>query len=686
MSTPENLSSSPAPTPSTQYLERFRATLEKRWKEFDSAVAADAWVFANMRFDIEKYQSAKAAFDEGRSLLVSIQNDAELKIAMKWPGRFSSILKTLENYSSQLSQAEKEKWYNRVLAGTLADLTTLKSQVIQVVEDKNTDEAVHRVTDEPPPRIEWANNPLASAWDDLANTVRSAAPAIQDTVAKLGAAAVGTGLIDKKGWGEMVKEWFTTFKEWILKFFDDDSLLGKMLGGMKDKVKWILSLIGMKLGIKTDNKDAQSSWNFLSSIEKRFWPEWANKVFKKLLESKKTSTDIQEYFTHENILALSRNQLRTLISSNKDDKKSLALELSFQESEGEKIYRAIELLLSEDARSLMKENGIKDADDVPIGKLFTSVARYADFLEKIKEKWTKLDISHFSFGDGAKIWVGEFIWEKKELLEHLKEKFEGFTPHVLYLIHTSYSTKSLLEPLDPKANELSLEEPEKKFMTQTLPEYGKKLPNMLKQFGFGSPEAERSINDYLQKPGLTYKDAIDFFIVSWGNADMDAMNAFEKAQVIMKITMMLRFNKWSEQQAYSYLTTLVWAISLGDSKIRIPDDVKIILKDLEKIVINASLALLKEWKLMLQWVWDANPILSTWVLAGLWGIFYLAFKLTPVGRIASTFMTLLTLAWISTAAYAGYKITDGKIVEEKTGKLVADVSELEKLQKQKEAK
>ncbi len=34
----------------------------------------------------------------------------------------------------------------------------------------------------------------------------------------------------------------------------------------------------------------------------------------------------------------------------------------------------------------MKENGIKDADDVPIGKLFTSVARYADFLEKIKEK------------------------------------------------------------------------------------------------------------------------------------------------------------------------------------------------------------------------------------------------------------------------------------------------------------
>lgn len=42
MSTPENLSSSPAPTPSTQYLESFRATLEKRWQEFDSAVAVDA--------------------------------------------------------------------------------------------------------------------------------------------------------------------------------------------------------------------------------------------------------------------------------------------------------------------------------------------------------------------------------------------------------------------------------------------------------------------------------------------------------------------------------------------------------------------------------------------------------------------------------------------------------------------
>lgn len=40
-------------------------------------------MLANMRFDNEKYQSAKAAFDEGRLLLVSIQNDAELKIAMK---------------------------------------------------------------------------------------------------------------------------------------------------------------------------------------------------------------------------------------------------------------------------------------------------------------------------------------------------------------------------------------------------------------------------------------------------------------------------------------------------------------------------------------------------------------------------------------------------------------------------
>lgn len=108
------------------------------------------------------------------------------------------MIQTLERYFSQLNAAEKQKGYNLVLGNTLADLTSLKAQVTQVHEDIQVTEAARISSAGLLSPGEGIGNPLASVGDNLVNTTASLAPTITATVGTVGAAVVGTGLIDKK--------------------------------------------------------------------------------------------------------------------------------------------------------------------------------------------------------------------------------------------------------------------------------------------------------------------------------------------------------------------------------------------------------------------------------------------------------------------------------------------------------
>lgn len=150
--TPEMLSSAPWATPDNRgsgtILKGFRTTLEQRWKEFDEATMQEAhnhplaWLASEdtltaKRNENADFKKAKAAFDEARTTLGSLEDDAALKNAIKWPGKLSITIQTLTTY---LDKADKAKEHNTVLLKTLADLTSLKAQMTENTEDQRVAE------------------------------------------------------------------------------------------------------------------------------------------------------------------------------------------------------------------------------------------------------------------------------------------------------------------------------------------------------------------------------------------------------------------------------------------------------------------------------------------------------------------------------------------------------------------
>ena len=83
---------------------------------------------------------AKSAFDQARISLNAVKDDVGLKQILNSPGNLLSAIQTLESHFALATAPEKAKEYNHVLANTLADLTSLKSQVTDTAEDKKSAE------------------------------------------------------------------------------------------------------------------------------------------------------------------------------------------------------------------------------------------------------------------------------------------------------------------------------------------------------------------------------------------------------------------------------------------------------------------------------------------------------------------------------------------------------------------
>lgn len=81
-------------------------------------------------------------------------------------------------------------------------------------------------------------------WKDVA-------PDIAGTVAWVGAAVVGSWLVTEKWWKKALAEGFSSFRDWIWSFFDEDSMFWWLLGGMKEKIMAVFWKIGDTLGIKS---------------------------------------------------------------------------------------------------------------------------------------------------------------------------------------------------------------------------------------------------------------------------------------------------------------------------------------------------------------------------------------------------------------------------------------------------
>jgi hypothetical protein len=150
----ENPLGTPAKTPSNTLLKNFRATLEARWNEFDTATMKEAneqasthplWFMANVaerRNQDGEFQRAKKTFSEAQSMLATVSNDTELKANAQILAKVEETLKWLTDYLASIKPEEKSKAHNIILAKTTADLAGFKAELTGKVEDKKSaDEA-----------------------------------------------------------------------------------------------------------------------------------------------------------------------------------------------------------------------------------------------------------------------------------------------------------------------------------------------------------------------------------------------------------------------------------------------------------------------------------------------------------------------------------------------------------------
>lgn len=151
MTTPETPKNTPATVPSAspsdELVKNFRATLDTRWSEFDAATMKEAQAqadanilgaFANVkeRRDMDKdFLKAKKTFDEAKSMLADVQDDAELKKDQKILAKVEESLKGITTYLADLKPEEMRKAHVFILAHTRGDLADFKAKITGRVED-----------------------------------------------------------------------------------------------------------------------------------------------------------------------------------------------------------------------------------------------------------------------------------------------------------------------------------------------------------------------------------------------------------------------------------------------------------------------------------------------------------------------------------------------------------------------
>lgn len=667
--------SAPASAPSDKLLRDFRARLDQRWQEFDAATMQEAdsrnvmWLWGDTRTlrDADPdFQKAKAAFDDAKSALASVKSDVELKQLLKIPGKLSSAIDQLNEYFRKLNAPEKAKDYNRVLAGTLADLTSLKAQVSNSVEDKKAAEVAQRNATEVFPRV------AASASEDPTDSLKSAVPAVTEMVAGVGAAVVGTGLVTEKWWKETITEGFKRFKDWFAGLFDGNSFLGKLFWGLKDKIMGVMSVIGAKLGIKSENPEG-TNLDIPNSVATR-WEKAAEKIFSKL---KDADSSLQPLFTNSKLLELSPDEIKWLLHDYSWKEEQLAEKLWFEQSQWKKVFHTLVLYMSPECVSMIRWAGEENFDKQPLAISFANAGKYLSFINHIRERWKEIDMKDISFHDAIPTTgdVKEFIWEKKDMLEDLHARFKGFTPNLLHQVHVHYS-KIPYNIVDYSyyENEFSHgADSEWEFLNQKLPEYAKWLPAMLKWCAFGNQDALKLISSNIKS--LTQEDLIEFFILSWWKTDLSKMNDWEKAQVVMRLALWLRHTDKSEW--YQYIMLLGWDALRKESTINIPPWVRSLINDGFGLFYEWAKGMLSETGAILKALTKTNPWLAGAWAATIIGVLYLAIRLSPVARVTSAFFFLLKVLWVSAAAFELYSVAkDGTISQKKDGKKVWDLDSL----------
>lgn len=237
-----------ADVPSTRILTQFRASLDKRWAEFDSATLDEAFWVQTIRDSHPDYKATKQAFDEAKQTLLTIKDDAELKRTLNWPTTLSTNIQKIEEYLAKLKAPEKQKAYNQVLTNTLADISKLKSSLNSGVQKPEVVPAPVLAKKPETPTETAASTPV----DDLLKPLEHVAWDVKNIALGAGTAVAATGLVSEWGMKKAMAEGFTKFKDWVMGIFEGDSIFAKFFGAdIKSKLAGIFDKIGAGLPISS---------------------------------------------------------------------------------------------------------------------------------------------------------------------------------------------------------------------------------------------------------------------------------------------------------------------------------------------------------------------------------------------------------------------------------------------------
>jgi len=689
----------PAKAPEDTLLKNFRATLEKRWNEFDRATMQEAikqnplgqiWA-QSLRDSDSDFINAKSTFDEAMQALNSIDTDAKLKQILETPGRLSSTINTLKDY---LAKADKQKSYNTVLSHTLADLTGLKAQITEKPEDKKAAELAQAAVPALAVTTTWALTTdamtgLSDAIKDGAQSLKWEVSAVKNNPMKKIVEFFGFtessilndfkgALAEKKAGGfdgvfAGIKIWFYGF---LAKLTGVD--IAKSLTPEELKLAGIKgSVVPQNPEVKPEQSESMKKWlsNEAYRVTTWFLVRGTNQVrYNNIITSIYAGVRDATWWKDEiEKKQMIENEAITLLSSEGSKLRSMSYSDIAKKSESDillLVWNWSELTLRKSAISLIQKmlwenkwvfekvfSDIPDWDKQPLDKII-GILYQEKWYQHISQMYSRLESIKLSdIGDIPKNLFLDLSWKDGNLVigegifsgRYDAMKSMWLTPGLIKKLHIDNETAESNVTQFRWNISTVWDNLEQKFADNFSNPDNFLIPlqNSLKQkFGYSD-----SLIAELSPSKLKVRDLFDIYMITGGKTSIDQLNIWEKNLLLTKLQ--AYFIRTNPEEHGKYITTIL----------QYPDKYPEVIQAFELI---SSLVNKTAYKsaLISAGVTDSviNSVLGMFdidtksekaaaLAASIW-VIWLAMKLLPIGRLISLITLILAslgVAWLATA-------------------------------------
>lgn len=682
----------PAKAPEDTLLKNFRATLEKRWNEFDRATMQEA-IKQNPLGQIwaQSLRDSDPDFiNEAMQALNSIDTDAKLKQILETPGRLSSTINTLKDY---LAKADKQKSYNTVLSHTLADLTGLKAQITKKPEDKKAAELAQAAVPALAVATPWAlidtMTGLSDAIKDGAQSLKWEVSAVKNNPMKKIVEFFGFtesnilsdfkgALAEKKAGGfdgvfAGIKIWFYGF---LAKLTGVD--IAKSLTPEELKLAGIKgSVVPQNPEVKPEQSESMKKWlsNEAYRVTTWFLVRGTNQVrYNNIITSIYAGVRDATWWKDEiEKKQMIENEAITLLSSEGSKLRSMSYSDIAKKSESDillLVWNWSELTLRKSAISLIQKmlwenkwvfekvfSDIPDWDKQPLDKII-GILYQEKWYQHISQMYSRLESIKLSdIGDIPKNLFLDLSWKDGNLVigegifsgRYDAMKSMWLTPGLIKKLHIDNETAESSVTQFRWNISTVWDNLEQKFADNFSNPDNFLIPlqNSLKQkFGYSD-----SLVAELSPSKLKVRDLFDIYMITGGKTSIDQLNIWEKNLLLTKLQ--AYFIRTNPEEHGKYITTI---LQYPDKYPEVIQAFELISSLVNKTAYKSALISAGVTDSMVNNVLgmfdiDTKSEKAAALAASIW-VIWLAMKLLPIGRLISLITLILAslgVAWLATA-------------------------------------